>query len=81
MTSYTILVEFTVREGTLPRFVELVRTNAAASLAGEPGRYVSLPYRIMSVPMTEAFEVLLADGVSRLRGSAGDWRWRSRYPL
>ena len=37
MTSYTILVEFTVREGTLPRFVELVRTNAAASLAGEPG--------------------------------------------
>jgi LDH2 family malate/lactate/ureidoglycolate dehydrogenase/quinol monooxygenase YgiN len=35
--AYTILVEFTVREGARPRFVELVRANAAASLAGEPG--------------------------------------------
>ena len=41
--------------------------------AGESGRYASLPYRIMAVPMTEAFEVVLADGVSRLHGSAGDW--------
>jgi hypothetical protein len=43
------------------------------TVAGESGRYASLPYRIMAVPMTEAFEVLLADGVSRLHGSAGDW--------
>jgi PGDYG protein len=41
--------------------------------AGEPGRYVSLPNRIMAVPMTEAFDVLLADGVSRLTGRPGEW--------
>lgn len=41
--------------------------------AGEAGRYVSLPNRIMAVPMTEAFEVLLSDGVSRLSGRAGEW--------
>ncbi|HEY4445143.1 MAG TPA: PGDYG domain-containing protein [Steroidobacteraceae bacterium] len=41
--------------------------------AGEAGRYVSLPNRIMAVPMTHAFEVLLADGVSRLSGRAGEW--------
>jgi hypothetical protein len=43
------------------------------TVAGEAGRYVSLPNRIMAVPMTEAFEVLLADGVSRLNGRAGEW--------
>jgi hypothetical protein len=43
------------------------------TVAGKAGRYVSLPKRIMAVPMTEAFEVLLADGVSRLSGRAGDW--------
>ena len=43
------------------------------TVAGEAGRYVSLPNRIMAVRMTEAFEVLLADGVSRLSGRAGDW--------
>ena len=43
------------------------------TVAGEAGRYVSLPNRIMAVPMTEAFEVLLADGVSRLSGRAGEW--------
>ena len=43
------------------------------TLAGEAGRYVSLPNRIMAVPMTEAFEVLLADGVSRLKGLPGEW--------
>ena len=41
------------------------------TVAGESGRYVSLPNRIMAVPMTEPFEVLLADGVSRLSGRAG----------
>jgi PGDYG protein len=43
------------------------------TVAGEAGRYVSLPRRIMALRMSEAFEVLLADGVSRLRGHAGDW--------
>jgi PGDYG protein len=41
--------------------------------AGEAGRYVSLANRIMALPMRDAFEVLLADGVSRLRGGAGEW--------
>jgi hypothetical protein len=43
------------------------------TVAGEAGRYVSLPNRILAVPMTEPFEVLLADGVSRLAGRAGEW--------
>lgn len=43
------------------------------TVAGEAGRYVSLPNRIAAVPIAEAFEVLLADRVSRLRGSAGEW--------
>lgn len=43
------------------------------TVAGESGRYLSLPNRIMAVPMTQAFAVLLADGVSRLSGRAGEW--------
>jgi PGDYG protein len=43
------------------------------TVAGEAGRYLSLPNRIIAVPMTQAFEVLLADGVSRLSGRAGEW--------
>jgi hypothetical protein len=43
------------------------------TVAGEPGRYVSRPNRILAVPMSESFEVLLADGVSRLRGRPGEW--------
>jgi hypothetical protein len=43
------------------------------TVAGEAGQYVSLPNRIMALPMTGPFEVLLADGVSRLRGGAGEW--------
>jgi hypothetical protein len=43
------------------------------TVAGEAGRYVSLPNRIMAVPMSEPFEVVLADGVSRLRGRPGEW--------
>jgi hypothetical protein len=42
-------------------------------IAGQSGRYISLPNRIMAVPMTEPFEVLLADGVSRLSGLPGEW--------
>jgi hypothetical protein len=54
------------------RFAEKYRP-VPPTVAGESGRYASLPYRIMAVPMAEDFEVLLADGVSRLRGTAGDW--------
>ncbi len=43
------------------------------TLAGESGRYVSLPNRVLALPMTESFEVLLADGISRLHGRVGDW--------
>jgi hypothetical protein len=43
------------------------------TIAGEAGRYVSLPNRILAVPMTEPFEVLLADGASRLTGRTGEW--------
>lgn len=43
------------------------------TLDGQAGRYVSLPNSIMAVPMTESFEVLLADGMSRLKGRPGDW--------
>jgi hypothetical protein len=43
------------------------------TVEGQDGKYVSLPNSIMAVPMPEAFEVLLADGVSRLHGQPGDW--------
>jgi hypothetical protein len=45
----------------------------APTRAGESGTYVSLPNRIVALRMQEPFDVLLADGVSRLRGHAGDW--------
>lgn len=45
----------------------------APTISGEAGRYASLPNRIIAVQMPEAFEVLLGDGVSRLRGQRGDW--------
>ena len=41
--------------------------------AGESGSYVSLPNRILALPMSEFFDVLLADGKSRLSGHPGDW--------
>jgi hypothetical protein len=53
-------------------FAEKYRA-APPTLDGRAGRYVSLPNSIMAVPMPGAFEVLLADGVSRLRGRPGDW--------
>jgi LDH2 family malate/lactate/ureidoglycolate dehydrogenase/quinol monooxygenase YgiN len=37
MSAHKILVEFKLRSGTRPRFVELVRANAAASLKDEKG--------------------------------------------
>jgi hypothetical protein len=54
------------------RFSEKYRP-VPPTVAGEAGRYVSLPNRILALPMTEPFEVLLADGISRLRGRAGEW--------
>jgi hypothetical protein len=43
------------------------------TIAGEPGRYASRPNQVIAVSMAEPFEVLLADGISRLDGRAGDW--------
>lgn len=43
------------------------------TIAGEPGRYMSLPYHILALRMQEPFELQLADGVSVLSGHAGDW--------
>jgi hypothetical protein len=43
------------------------------TLDGEAGRYMSLPNRVIGVPMKEPFEVVLLDGVSRLHGHSGDW--------
>jgi hypothetical protein len=40
---------------------------------GQAGRYLSLRNEILAVRMTEAFEVVLADSVSRLLGHSGDW--------
>jgi hypothetical protein len=54
------------------RFAEKYRPKPPLA-AGEPGEYLSLRYRIEALPMPEAFEVLLADGESLLRGQAGDW--------
>jgi (4S)-4-hydroxy-5-phosphonooxypentane-2,3-dione isomerase len=48
LAPYTILVEFLLRDGALPRFLELIRTNAAASLDTEPG--------------CERFDVLVPEG-------------------
>jgi hypothetical protein len=46
---------------------------APPTVEGEPGRYVSRPNRILALPMDGTFEVVLADGKSRLIGHAGDW--------
>ena len=40
---------------------------------GAPGSYLSLPIDVVAVPMQAPFEVVLADGHSRLTGQAGDW--------
>jgi hypothetical protein len=46
---------------------------AASTAPGEDGAYISLPNRVFAVPMTTDFEVLLADGESKLTGRAADW--------
>ncbi len=43
------------------------------TVLGGAGRYVSLPYRVMCLRMNGPFEAVLADGISRLAGQAGDW--------
>lgn len=40
---------------------------------GAPGAYLSLPIEVLATPMHAPFEVVLADGHSRLHGQAGDW--------
>jgi len=45
----------------------------APARAGDAGCYRALPYRVMALCMSERFEVVLSDGVSRLRGHPGDW--------
>jgi hypothetical protein len=54
------------------RFPDKYRPSEATQ-PGEDGAYVSLPNRVFAVPMPASFEVLLADGESRLRGRPGDW--------
>ena len=54
------------------RFPDKYRPSPATP-AGTDGAYISLPNRVFAVPMTEGFEVLLADGESKLTGRAGDW--------
>ena len=54
------------------RFPDKYRPADSTS-AGHDGAYVSLPNRVFAVPMKETFEVLLADGESKLTGRAGDW--------
>ena len=41
--------------------------------AGEDGAYISLPNKVFAVPMTTGFQVLLADGESKLTGGVDDW--------
>jgi hypothetical protein len=55
-----------------PKFANKYRP-VPPTLAGQSGHYMSLPNQIQAVQLQEPFEVLLADGVSILRGHAGDW--------
>jgi len=54
------------------RFKDKYRAAQATSM-GADGTYISLPNRVFAVPMAEKFEVLLADGESKLSGRVGDW--------
>jgi hypothetical protein len=54
------------------RFAEKYRP-APPTIEGESGPYHSLRYRVLALQMDRPFEVLLADGLSRLVGHAGDW--------
>jgi PGDYG protein len=54
------------------RFAEKYRP-VPPTVEGESGPYHSLRYHVLALRMDRSFEVLLADGVSRLVGHAGDW--------
>lgn len=41
--------------------------------SGEDGTYLSRPSKVLVLQSEAPFEVLLADGVSLLKGKAGDW--------
>ena len=43
------------------------------TVAGAPGIYRALPYRVLALRMNGPFEVVLSDGQSRLSGRPGDW--------
>jgi len=54
------------------RFAERYRA-IPPTVDGQAGRYTSRPHKVIAVPMKEAFQVELLDGVSRLHGHPGDW--------
>lgn len=54
------------------RFAEKYRP-VPPTVEGESGSYHSLRYRVLALRMDRPFEVMLADGVSRLMGHAGEW--------
>lgn len=41
--------------------------------AAQPGLYLSRPYEVRALQLTEPCEVVLSDGASVLRGQPGDW--------
>ena len=43
------------------------------TVAGQSGPYLSLRNRILALQMSQPFEVLLADGKSKLSGRVSDW--------
>jgi hypothetical protein len=57
---------------SFPKFANKYRP-IPPTVAGESGRYKSLPYHILALRMQGPFEVQLADGVSVLSGQVGDW--------
>jgi hypothetical protein len=57
---------------SFPKFANKYRP-IPPTVAGESGRYMSLPYHILARRMQEPFEVQLADGGSVLSGHDGDW--------
>ena len=55
------------------RFPEKYRP-AESTTSGEDGAYISLPNRVFAVPMA-GFEILMADGVSKLPGAPATGSW------
>jgi hypothetical protein len=43
------------------------------TVAGEPGRYLSMRNKVLALRMHGPFQVLLVDGISQLSGHTGDW--------